>query len=75
MPGFGWLRAILLFGLAASTGCCAWCDRWCGHRSVALSPSSVTPVYCVPCTPVAGSVATTAGQPLQPAWNQPCVCK
>ena len=55
MPGKRvWLGLVGLL-LLGSTGCCRWCERWCGNSH----PTAAIPAYapaanqcCVPCCPV-----------------------
>jgi hypothetical protein len=85
MPGKRFLGVAAVLVWLASTGCCAWCDRWCPNRqAVAYGP----PVYAAPpaapanccCVPVCCTPAATSGYPAaQPAstWSRPggaCPC-
>jgi hypothetical protein len=54
-----WLLTALLTSAALNTGCCRWCDRWCGNNNPppAYYPA---PTACVPaCAPA--PVACPAG--------------
>src|SRR5262249_1193198 len=44
-----WLTAVLL-AVLAGTGCCRWCEHWCGERQSSNAPGYVQ--QCVPCCPV-----------------------
>jgi hypothetical protein len=49
------LMGLLLMGLV-NTGCCRWCERWCGHSTptYAAPAAYAAPAQaCVPCCPVA----------------------
>ena len=43
-----WAGALALL---SGTGCCRWCDRWCGAQHHAAAPAVGSPC-CVPCAPV-----------------------
>ncbi len=65
MPGKKWLFGLLLAALSMTTGCCHFCDRWCGARS-GYTPAAAP--CCVPCCP-----QTVGASPVPAAtgWNQP----
>ena len=46
-----WLMGMLL-ALSANTGCCRWCEHWCGHRQYAQPVAYAPQQACVPCIPV-----------------------
>ena len=48
-----WLMGLVLVGLA-NTGCCRWCERWCGpsHHGCAQPVAYAPQQQCVPCCPV-----------------------
>jgi hypothetical protein len=72
-----WLTGFLLAALA-NTGCCRWCERWCGHgHAPAYAPTAYAPAptHCVPCCPVPvccpSSPAPAAGPAAPPGqWQR-----
>ena len=65
-----WWAGAMLAALAFSTGCCAFCDRWCAPRA---APTCACYVPCVPTTTAAAAPAPAAGWNA-PAAAVPCVC-
>ncbi|MCI0683670.1 MAG: hypothetical protein L0Y71_16310 [Gemmataceae bacterium] len=74
-----WLAGILL-GAFLNTGCCRWCERWCGaphaapvayapqaYAAPAYAAPAYAPQHCVPCCPV---VCTPASSPAGGQWQR-----
>jgi hypothetical protein len=82
MTGKKMLWTALVAVLLGNTGCCRWCDRWCGHQQqyapAAYAPAQqcapvCQPAYCAPapvCQPVGSS--PVAAVPVAPASWQRC---
>jgi len=48
MPGMRTWVSVLTLTMLTCTGCCRFCDRWCGPHHV---PASSAQPCCVPCCP------------------------
>jgi hypothetical protein len=65
-----WMRWAAMGALLAATGCCRFCERWCGP-----SPTAAAYPHCVPCTPCCvpccpPGTAPAHYQPQQPVPGQ-----
>jgi hypothetical protein len=75
------LLGMLVIGLV-NTGCCRWCERWCGHAAptyAAPAPAAYAapaqacvpccPVVCCPSSPAPAAVGAVGGQ-----WQRQPYC-
>lgn len=51
MPGKRLWLAALAMALLGSTGCCRFCERWCGHNYQNPAPVSYQQPACIPVCP------------------------
>lgn len=61
--------------LLANTGCCRWCDRWCGNRQATPVCCTPAPVCCPPapvCCPPAPVCQPVHSSPVSggPQWQR-----
>jgi hypothetical protein len=72
MPGkrfWGWT---VLAASLTSTGCCSFCDRWCGQRyNQSCAPVCCQPVCCQPCGPANYPPAPAANG----SWTAPAAAR
>ena len=74
-----WL--VVLAALAANTGCCRWCDRWCGNQHTggyAPAPACCAPAQqCAPacqpvqCYPAPAAAPVPVGSSPAAGWQRP----
>gem|GEM_PF-5591011 len=62
-----WWMGMLLVVLS-STGCCRWCEHWCGQHHGYAQPVAYAPQQCVPCCPVPCCPSSPA--PVQQPWQR-----
>jgi hypothetical protein len=87
MAGKRWWLPVALAMLMTASGCCRFCDRWCGHghggaTSQACVPCVPAPVCCptpaasAPVCPPGTVPATSVHQPggWQRNYNNGCAC-
>ena len=73
MPGKRWLLIAIAAAFLAGNGCCAFCDRWCGHN-YQTAPVTYAQPACVPVCPqpVCCPVGSSPAQPVAPTqgWQR-----
>ena len=70
MPAKNWLLIALTAAILAGSGCCRFCERWCGHNYQNPVPVNYAQPAgaCVPCCPqpVCCPVGSSPAAPVAP---------